>query len=104
MRPIGRSRLFYGYWILVASLLLLLLYSGVGYYSFGIFFKPIQEELNLSRGVISVAFTMFYLVQAISSPIIGRLTDHYGPRKVISLVRPHNRPQPHPSQPHNQPD
>jgi MFS family permease len=85
MHPKGKFQFFYGYWILVAGLFLLLLYSGVGYYAFGIFFKPIQEELNLSRGVISVAFTMFYLVQAISSPFIGRLTDRYGPKKIINL-------------------
>jgi len=44
MRRTGKSELFYGYWILAASLLLLFIMSGVGFYSFGIFFKPIQED------------------------------------------------------------
>ncbi|MFH0748592.1 MAG: MFS transporter [Candidatus Bathyarchaeota archaeon] len=58
-------------------------YSGVGFYAFGIFFKPIQEEFNWSRGVTSFAFTMLYLVQAVSSPFIGKLTDGFGPKRVI---------------------
>lgn len=79
-----KTKLFYGYWISAAGLLLLFLYSGVGFYAFGLFFKPIQAEFNWSRGVTSVAFTMLYLVQAILSPFIGRLTDRYGPKKIIT--------------------
>lgn len=80
-----KTSFFYGYWISAAGLLLLFLWSGVGFYAFGIFFKPIQEEFNWGRGVTSVAFTMLYLVQAITSPFIGKLTDRYGPKKVIML-------------------
>ncbi len=80
-----KTSFFYGYWISVAGLLLLFLWSGVGFYAFGIFFKPIQEEFNWGRGVTSVAFTMLYLVQAGISPLIGKLTDHYDPKKVIML-------------------
>jgi MFS family permease len=58
---------------------------GVGFYAFGVFFKPIQEEFNWGRGVTSVAFLIFYLVQAISSPFIGRLTDRLGPKKIFTL-------------------
>jgi MFS family permease len=59
--------------------------SGVGFYAFGVFFKPVQEEFNWARGVTSVAFLMFYLVQAISSPFIGGLTDRFGPKKMLTL-------------------
>lgn len=85
MSKAGDTKFFYGYWILLAGLLLLFIMSGVGFYAFGVFFKPIQQEFGWGRGVTSVAFTMFYLVQAISSPFIGRLTDHYGPKKIITL-------------------
>jgi len=80
-----KSRLFYGYWVLIACLLLLFIYGSVGYYAFGLFFKPIQEEFGFSRGVISIAFTLFYLVLALSSPLIGRLVDRYGPKRTILL-------------------
>lgn len=85
MSKSGDAKFFYGYWILLAGLLLLFIMSGVGFYAFGVFFKPIQQEFGWGRGVTSVAFTMFYLVQAASSPFIGRLTDHYGPKKIIML-------------------
>ena len=59
--------------------------SGVGFYAFAVFFKPIQGEFNWGREVTSAAFTMFYLAQAISSPFIGRLTDRYGPKRILTL-------------------
>ncbi|MCJ7635789.1 MFS transporter, partial [Candidatus Bathyarchaeota archaeon] len=83
MRTGAKPPLFYGYWMSVAGLIFLFFYSGVGFYAFGIFLKPIQEEFNWSRGVTSGAFTMLYLVQAVSSPFIGKLTDNYGPKRVI---------------------
>jgi len=79
------TKFFYGYWIALVGLIFLFLYSGVGFYAFGIFFKPIQEEFNWSRGITSIAFTMLYLVQALSSPLIGKITDRYGPKKVITI-------------------
>ena len=81
----GRPTVFYGYWILAASLVSLFIMSSVGFYSFGIFFKPIQEEFAWGRGVISVAFLLIYLVQAIVSPFIGRLAERYGPKTVITI-------------------
>lgn len=57
----------------------------MGFYSFSIFFKPIQQEFNWSRGITSMAFTMIYLVQAAACPFIGRFTDRYGPKKVMTV-------------------
>jgi len=85
MRSIKKLRFLHGYRILMACLCLLFLYGGVGYYAFAIFFKSIQEELVLSRTVVSIAFTLFYLVIALSSPFVGRLVDRFGPKKIIFL-------------------
>jgi len=52
-------------------------------YAFGIFFKPVMNEFGWSRGAVSFAFTMLYLVQGLFQPVAGRFTDRYGPRKVI---------------------
>jgi MFS family permease len=54
-------------------------------YAFGFFFKPVMNEFNWSRGAVSFAFTTLYLAQGIFQPITGRLTDRYGPRKVILI-------------------
>ncbi|MCJ7632544.1 MFS transporter [Candidatus Bathyarchaeota archaeon] len=76
---------FHSHRILIGSFLIIFIMSGVGYFGFGIFFKPIQEEFNWGRGTTSLAFLGFYLCQAISSPFMGRLTDRYGPKKTIAL-------------------
>ena len=81
----GDTPLLYGYRILLTGLVLMSIYGGLGYYAFGVFFKPIQEEFNWERGVTSAAFAMFYVVLAVSSPLIGRLTDRYGPKKTFTL-------------------
>ncbi|MDQ1279359.1 MAG: transporter [Thermoproteota archaeon] len=80
-----QSKFFLGYWILLAGFLLFFIYSGVGFYAFAVFFKPIQGEFGWGREVTSIAFTIFYILQAASSPFIGKLTDHYGPKKIITL-------------------
>ena len=73
----------YGYWILATCFVCLCVFSGVGMYAFGIFFKPVMNEFGWSRGAVSFAFTMLYLVQGLFQPVAGRFTDRYGPRKVI---------------------
>jgi len=80
----GRG-IFYGYWIVVVCFFCLFLTSGAGFYAFGIFFKPLVNEFGWSRGAVSLAFTILFLVQGAAGPFIGRLVDLYGPGRVIAL-------------------
>lgn len=59
-------------------------YSGMPWYAFSFFVKPLEAHFDWSRGEIMVAFTIAYLVIAVASPVIGRVIDHYGARWVIS--------------------
>ena len=52
-------------------------------YTFGIFLKPLAEEFAWSRQSVSLAFGFAALALAASSPVLGLLLDHYGPRRVI---------------------
>lgn len=81
-RQLGFSR---DYWVILAGFIILVVQNGVGFYAFGLFFKPMQIEFNWSREVTSMGFTILYLVQAASSIFIGRLADRYGPRRIITL-------------------
>jgi MFS family permease len=81
-----RPRFFYGWWIVVVSAIGL----GLGYgpiivYSFGVFIKPLTQELHSNRASISLAFTLANLLQSVSSPLAGRLADRFGARRVILL-------------------
>ena len=79
-----RPRLFYGWWVaLVTAVGLFLGPIPVIVFCFGVFLKPLIQEFHSSRGAISLAFTTFSIVQALSLPIVGRVVDRIGPRKVI---------------------
>ena len=52
-------------------------------FTFGTFVKPLSERFGWSRGRISLAFTLAALMVGISSPILGRLIDRIGVRRVL---------------------
>jgi MFS family permease len=77
-------KFFYGWWIIVvAGIGLSLSYAPIIVYSFGVFIKPLAQELHSDRASISLAFTLANLIQSVSSPLAGRLADRFGTRKVI---------------------
>ena len=76
---------FYGYWIIVTTFIMLSLNYGLGYYSFSLFVKPLEDEFEWTRGGIMMALTVYYLVQSTVSPFIGRVVDRYGARILIAI-------------------
>jgi MFS family permease len=86
LRPSERPRFFYGWWIVAVSAIGLGLgYAPIIVYSFGVFIKPLTQELHSNRASISLAFTLANLLQSVSSPLAGRLADRFGARRVILL-------------------
>jgi len=82
-RPRG-TRLFYG-WTVVAVAAVGLFLSGppIVVYSFGVFLKPLTQEFRVGRGTISLAFTLHNLVGALLAPLVGRLIDRWGTKRVV---------------------
>jgi sugar phosphate permease len=77
-------RIFYGWWVVLAAAVGLALHSGpitVG--TFGVFLKPLSQQFGWSRGGISLAFSLFAIAAAVSAPLVGRLVDYAGARRVI---------------------
>ena len=72
-----RPRLYYGWYI--AGLAFAAQFVG-GPYVFGVFLRPMTEELGWSRGDFSLANTMGVAVGGIAGFIIGPLIDRYGGR------------------------
>lgn len=81
-KPSHPHRIFYGWYVLGASFLILFVSSGAAF-SFGIMLKPMVGELGWSRGAISSAFFLNMSVYAFSLIITGKLYDRYGPKWVI---------------------
>jgi MFS family permease len=79
-----RPRIFYG-WVIVftSGIGLLLGYAPVFVYSFSIFIKSLAQDFHSSRTSISFAFTLANLMQTVGAPLVGRLVDRFGARKVV---------------------
>jgi MFS family permease len=77
-----RPVIFYG-WVVVATTFLIALVTVGGRSAFGVFVVPMSEEFGWSRSTISLAATIGFLVNGLSQPLVGRLFDTFGGRKVI---------------------
>jgi OFA family oxalate/formate antiporter-like MFS transporter len=76
-------KIFYGWWIVVASFLIALYIGGAVFYGFTAFFEPIVEEMGWSYTQLSLAASLRGLEMGILSPVVGILADRWGPRKLI---------------------
>lgn len=80
----SRPKFFYGWWV-VFTAALGLCFGGppIAVFSFGIFFKSLVPEFHASRAAISFAFTLHNVIGALCAPLVGRLIDRFGARRVI---------------------
>lgn len=78
-----RKKIFYGWWMVLASAILNVLAGGTFYYGFTIFFNPIRTALGLSAAVTSIAFAFKRLEEGLLGPVAGFLIDRVAPRKLM---------------------
>jgi len=72
------------WWIVFACACGLLVGAGsILVFSFGVFLKPVTEDLGLTRGQLSSALGVSAWCVAISCPVVGWLIDRYGTRRVM---------------------
>jgi len=81
-----KFRNFYGWWIVVATVLCFGLYSGTLFYGFGAFFLPVLTEFNATRSSLSVVFSFSKFETGILGPVEGLLIDRFGTRKLMFLA------------------
>jgi MFS family permease len=77
-----RQDRFYG-WLIVGACFCITLTLGETFWTFGVFFKPLQQEFGWSRALVSSIFTAFLLGYALSVIASGRLVDRYSPKPVL---------------------
>jgi MFS family permease len=75
-------KVFYGWWIVLASSTLTTYNGGVLFYGFTAFFNPILNEFGWTRAATSFAFSLQRLEGGIIAPIAGYFIDRLGPRKM----------------------
>lgn len=79
------ARIFYG-WRIVAALLVIAVISwGLGIFGIGVYLHAISETRGWSVGSISSAITVSVLLSSVSSAFTGPAVGKYGPRPVMAL-------------------
>src|SRR5258708_8604397 len=78
-----RPRIFYGWLIVLVSAVGLFLGAPLLVFSFSVFFKPLVVDFHASRASVSLAFSLFNLVGAVSIPCTGMVIDRFGAKRVI---------------------
>ena len=84
-KKLRRPRIFYGWYIVAASVAMNFYLSVVFFQGFQAFFLPISEHFRWSRAVTSGAFSLRQLESGLLAPVIGFLVDRWGPRPIILL-------------------
>jgi len=79
------SRIFYGWWIVLAGTVILFVSSGIGFYGHGVILDPLRSLHGWSKTTISSAVTLFFFTAGVMGLIIGRQIDRYGPRWLLII-------------------
>lgn len=76
--------IFFGWWVVAAAMLCIS--TGVGPFAFaslGMFILPLSNEFGWSRAEISFSLTVLIGCSVVALPLIGRLVDRIGSRKIV---------------------
>jgi MFS family permease len=76
-------RIYYGWWIVAATMLVYMLIVGSCFSAFGLFVKPVSAELDLSRADMNSALILLNLGMAVLAPFVGRLSDRLPVRVML---------------------
>ena len=72
------------WWVVFASICGLLVGTGaVHIFTFGVFLKPVTEELSIGRGELSSGLILTSTLNALGCLPLGYLLDRYGVRRVM---------------------
>lgn len=76
--------IYYG-WIIVAVCFVVLTLTSLVATSFPIFYVPVLEDFNWSRGSTAIALSIHLILSGVAAPFAGGLIDRFGPRLVMPL-------------------
>ncbi len=77
---------YYGWVILLVSVVGSVMTSPGQTYSFSIFIERFIEDLGISRSVVSTLYTIGTLTASLTLPFVGRQIDKRGPRIMVGII------------------
>src|SRR5215470_16957173 len=78
-----RGRIYYGWYMVAASIVANTIFSAAYFQGFGVLIIPIERTFGWDRWVISAAMSLRQLESGIISPAVGFLLDRFSARKLI---------------------
>ncbi|MFC1907374.1 MFS transporter [Chloroflexota bacterium] len=84
-RSISKDRIYYG-WVVVSVLLIILSMILGTRYTFGVFFKSIASEFDLTRAATSGIFSTLMVLCSVFAVLGGWALDRYGPRIIFFIM------------------
>jgi sugar phosphate permease len=78
-----RRRIFYGWYMVAASIAANTIFSAAYFQGFGVLILPMERTFGWDRWVISAAMSLRQLESGIVSPVVGFLLDRFSARKLI---------------------
>lgn len=79
----SEARAFYGWRIVVALSVVLILGSASAFYTVSVFLEPIEATLGWTKTQISLGFTIAALTAAAMSPLVGLAISRFGSRRIL---------------------
>jgi len=83
--PRPAQRIFYGWWVVVASFVMLAVGSGMVFYMVGVFITALDDQRNIGVGASSTAVAVLFLVSGLAGFGVGSIIARADPRPVIAL-------------------
>ena len=80
----SRRKLFYGHYIVAASMVTQMMYLGL-FFTFGVLFPEFEKEFGWSRAQISGASSTMFIVMGVLGIAMGRVNDQIGPRILLTV-------------------
>ncbi len=76
---------FFGWWTVLASGIMMSWGFGVDTYSYGLYIEPLEKEFGWTRAQISASSSLKTVEGGLEGPFGGYFTDKYGPR-IVNLI------------------
>jgi len=75
---------YYGWRVVLAACFGVMgVFGSLFVYTFTVFVKPLSAQFGWNREAISIGFAIAAMTVGVSSPLLGRLLDRFGPRRII---------------------
>ncbi len=78
-------RVFYGWYIVGAMFVALMVGSGLTFWSHTVYIPPLEREFGWSRAEVASAFSVGVVVAGITAPFAGRVIDRVGARRSVAI-------------------